>query len=41
MTDERWKKTADFMKEWGLLKPDTDHRKAYMLQFVKDVKVMP
>ena len=41
MTDERWKKTADFMKEWGLLKPETDQRKAYTLQFIKDVKVMP
>jgi len=41
MTDERWKKTADFMKSYGLLKPDTDARKAYTLQFVKDVHVMP
>jgi NitT/TauT family transport system substrate-binding protein len=41
MTDERWKKTADFMKSYGLLKPDTDVRKAYTLQFVKDVHVMP
>ena len=41
MTDERWKKTADFMVEWRLLKRDTDYRKAYTLQFVKDVKVMP
>jgi NitT/TauT family transport system substrate-binding protein len=41
MTDERWKKTADFMKEWGLLKPETDVRKAYTLQFVKDLRVMP
>ncbi len=41
MSDERWKKTADFMKEWGLLKPETDQRKAYTLQFVKDVKVLP
>ncbi|TFZ01290.1 ABC transporter substrate-binding protein [Ramlibacter rhizophilus] len=41
MSDERWQKTADFMKEWGLLKPDTDHRKAYTLEFIKDVKVMP
>lgn len=41
MTDERWKRTADFMREWGLLKPDTDHRKAYTLEFIKDVKVMP
>jgi len=41
MTDERWKKTADFMTEWGLLKPGTDWRKAYTLQFVKDVRVLP
>ncbi|MFO1268738.1 MAG: ABC transporter substrate-binding protein [Rubrivivax sp.] len=41
MTDERWEKTAKFMMEWGLLKPDTDWRKAYTLQFVRDVRVMP
>ena len=41
MSDERWKKTADFMVEWGLLKRDTDWRKAYTLQYVKDLKVMP
>lgn len=41
MSDERWKKTADFMKEWGLLKAETDPRKAYTLDFIKDVKVMP
>ncbi|HUP06735.1 MAG TPA: ABC transporter substrate-binding protein [Caldimonas sp.] len=41
MTDERWKKTADFMKSYGLLKPDTDVRKAYTLQFIRDVHVMP
>jgi NitT/TauT family transport system substrate-binding protein len=41
MTDERWKKTAEFMVAAGLLKPETDWRKAYTLQFVKDVKVMP
>jgi NitT/TauT family transport system substrate-binding protein len=41
MTDERWKKTAEFMVEAGLLKPTTDWRKAYTTQFVKDLKVMP
>ena len=41
MSDERWKKTAEFMIEWGLLKPNTDWQKAYTLQFVKDVKVLP
>ncbi|MDP3820730.1 MAG: ABC transporter substrate-binding protein [Burkholderiales bacterium] len=41
MTDERWKKTAEFMVAAGLLKPETDWRKAYTTQFVKDVRVMP
>jgi NitT/TauT family transport system substrate-binding protein len=41
MTDERWKKTYDYMVSAGLLKPDVDYRQAFTLQFVKDVKVMP
>lgn len=41
MTDERWKKTAEFMASYGLLKPTTDYRKAYTTQFVKDLKIMP
>jgi NitT/TauT family transport system substrate-binding protein len=41
MTDERWKKTAEFMVAAGLLKPTTDWKKAYTLQFIKDVHVMP
>jgi len=41
MTDERWERTAKFMVEWGLLKPDTDWRRAYTTRFVKDLKVMP
>ena len=41
MTDERWKKTAEFMVEAGLLKPDTDWRKAYTTQFVKDLRILP
>lgn len=41
MTDERWKKTADFMVAAGLLKPTTDYRKAYTTQFVKDLRIMP
>lgn len=41
MTDERWERTAKFMVEWGLLKPDTDWRKAYTTRFVKDLRVMP
>jgi len=41
MTDERWQQTADFMVSWGMLKPDTDWRKAYTTRFVKDLRVMP
>lgn len=41
MTDERWKKTHEYMVSAGLLKPDVDVRRAYTLQFVKDVRVMP
>ena len=41
MSDERWERTAKFMVEWGLLKPDTDWRRAYTTRFVKDVHVMP
>ena len=41
MTDERWKKTYDTMVATGLLKADTEWRKAYTTQFVKDMKVMP
>jgi NitT/TauT family transport system substrate-binding protein len=41
MTDERWKKTHEYMVSAQLLKPDVDVRRAYTLQFVKDIKVMP
>ncbi len=41
MTDERWERTAKFMVEWGLLKPDTDWKRAYTTRFVKDLRIMP
>jgi NitT/TauT family transport system substrate-binding protein len=41
MTDERWKQTFDFMVSAGLTKPDLDYHKAYTLQFVKEIKVLP
>jgi NitT/TauT family transport system substrate-binding protein len=41
MTDARWKQTFDFMAQAGLIRPDVDYRKAYTLEFVKQVKVMP
>jgi NitT/TauT family transport system substrate-binding protein len=41
MTDARWKQTFDFMAEAGLIKRDVDYRKAYTLQFVHEVHVLP
>jgi NitT/TauT family transport system substrate-binding protein len=41
MTDARWKQTFDFMAQAGLVKRDLDYRKAYTLQFVKEVHVLP
>jgi NitT/TauT family transport system substrate-binding protein len=41
MTDARWRDTHKYMVSAGLLKPDVDVRRAYTLQFVKDIRVMP
>jgi len=41
MTDARWKQTFDFMVGAGLLKPTVDYRKAYSLELVREVKVLP
>jgi len=41
ITDERWKKTFDYMVQAGLLKADVDHRLAYTTQFVRDLRIMP
>ena len=41
ITDERWKKTHEYMVSAGLLKPTVDYRQAFTLQFVKDLRVMP
>lgn len=41
MTDARWAKTAAFMRSAGLLKPDFDIQRAYALDPVKDVVVLP
>lgn len=41
MTDERWKKTHEYMVSAGLLKADVDMRQAYTTQFVRDLKIMP
>ncbi|MDB5799205.1 MAG: nitrate transporter substrate-binding protein [Rhodocyclales bacterium] len=41
MTDARWEQSYKFMVGAGLLKADTDWKKAYTTQFVKDLKIMP
>jgi NitT/TauT family transport system substrate-binding protein len=41
MTDERWKRTFEFMVGTGQLKPGFDYRAAYTLDVVRAVKVLP
>ena len=41
MTDARWKQTFEVMRDSKLVKPDVDYKKAYTLDFVKQVKVLP
>jgi NitT/TauT family transport system substrate-binding protein len=41
MTNARWKETYKFMARAGLANPDFDYTKAYTLDFVKMVKVLP
>ncbi len=41
MTDARWKQTFDFMVGAGLVKPEVNYKKAYTLDLVKQVKVLP
>jgi NitT/TauT family transport system substrate-binding protein len=39
MTEERWKKTSDFLVQAGLLKADTDWRKAFTTDYIKDLRI--
>ncbi|HZP88475.1 MAG TPA: ABC transporter substrate-binding protein [Burkholderiales bacterium] len=41
MTDARWKQTFDFMTSAGLVDPTIDFRKAYTLELITLVRVMP
>jgi NitT/TauT family transport system substrate-binding protein len=41
MSDARWKQTFQFMAQAGLISPDTNYRKAYTLEIVRQVKVLP
>jgi len=40
MTEARWKLTYDYLVDAGLLKPEVDWKKAFMLDFVKDLQIM-
>ena len=41
MTDARWKQTFDFMVSAGMTPRATPYQKAYTLDFIKDVVVLP
>ena len=41
MTDGRWQATIDFLRSSGLAKPNVDYRRAYTLDLVKAVRVVP
>lgn len=41
ITEARWRVTYDYMVRAGLLKADTDWRRAFATQFVRDLKIMP
>lgn len=41
MTDARWKQTFEVMRNSNLVKPGVDYKKAYTLDFVRQVKILP
>jgi NitT/TauT family transport system substrate-binding protein len=41
MTDERWRRTFEFMVQAKMVKPGFDYRRAYTLEIVREVKVLP
>jgi len=41
MTDTRWQATAEFLRATGLAKPEVDYHRAYTLDVVKAVRVVP
>jgi NitT/TauT family transport system substrate-binding protein len=41
MTDARWDATATFLRATGLAKPGVDYKRAYTLDLVKAVRVVP
>ena len=40
ISEERWKKTYEYLVEASLLKPDVDWKKAFTTDFVNDLKIM-
>jgi NitT/TauT family transport system substrate-binding protein len=41
MTDVRWQRTFEFMVQAGMVKPDLDYKRAYTLDVIREVKVLP
>jgi NitT/TauT family transport system substrate-binding protein len=41
MTEARWQATIDFLRTSALAKPGVDYRRAYTLDLVKAVRVVP
>jgi NitT/TauT family transport system substrate-binding protein len=41
MTDARWQHTFEFMVQAGMVKPDLDYKRAYTLDVIREVKVLP
>ena len=41
MTDPRWRVTLDFLRAAGLTKPNIDYSKAWTIDLVKEVRVLP
>ena len=41
MTESRWDATVDFLRDVGLAKTGVDYSRAWTLEFVRDVRVLP
>ena len=41
MTEARWDATVDFLKAVGLARTGVDYSRAWTLEFVRDVRVLP
>jgi NitT/TauT family transport system substrate-binding protein len=41
MTDVRWQRTFEFMVQARMVKPDLDYKRAYTLDVIREIKVLP